>query len=1064
MKNIKNTKFNKTKIVSNKRKEISTVSKISTAAAVVAASTLPISSAQAGNVGGTAVVHSNATATEYNFDIASISLSFDNTTSQGTIAGGAITNTANILANKLLIKTTSGTADATFNIVSVIMSADGNGGTEGLTTISDVDDAVGNMTTNIAGAFLTDGALTINTLEEQVTAENQIVNFAGATTIKGAFEIEADASNVTADVLVTLGAITIMTGGVDIADISGTNTATLRANGSAAQTITGAIDAEAAADGILASANSHASGATFASDIGATISLRSIIVESGLMVVAGNVSATTTTVAGTYKITGNKTHTGIVSGSTAGVGDIILSNATNASIAGDIGAATSIDQLILDDNGTNSLSVVTGSIVTANGIVLGNNANNKIITLNISNAAVEAVTGNITASDAGDTTTVIIEDTTNNSVADLVTVTGNIELAGAANFTVGQADASGVAKVTGDITSATVNVIGGSGTAEISTLTAQGNITGAINLNKTTREAVLVLGGTTAQTITGNIVSQAASEGIIKITNTGGTTITGTIGGTNDFTELEVTSDLTTQAIANGDLLDLDGTIRIGVKNNTIDDMNFGSGSELHINKAIVSGEKVFTLNNDMAAADFVTGAKVFMPINMKDGDTMILLEDTDGANAAALALKVDAGLQDTFLIDYSAARDAADVDDVQITATNKSAGAIGKALDMKSDRANGLIQAYEAAISDVNVDATLEAAFASALSDGATKSTERATLLGEQVAPQTDVIGGSTTATRAMTGAVQGIVTNRLASLRSGDKYVTGVAAGNGMSANSGFFQAFGSTTEQDTRKKSGTTVHGFDAETTGLAFGFDGMTDSGSVLGLSLSYSESEVDGLGKGKAKNDIESYTASIYADKSTESGYVEGSLTFGTNDNQASRSVTAEGLNRTLTGAYDSQQVSLKVGGGVPTEMSNGTYLTPFGSMAVTRITTDTYTEKSNVANDNLRLRVVQSDIDSVVASLGVKAHANTAFGTPMVSIAVNNEFGDTSIDSTNTYKGGGAAFKTSSEVEELSATLGLGYTYDSDGGLTSINLGYEAETNDDEYLSHYGSIKLVTKF
>jgi uncharacterized protein YhjY with autotransporter beta-barrel domain len=204
--------------------------------------------------------------------------------------------------------------------------------------------------------------------------------------------------------------------------------------------------------------------------------------------------------------------------------------------------------------------------------------------------------------------------------------------------------------------------------------------------------------------------------------------------------------------------------------------------------------------------------------------------------------------------------------------------------------------------------------------------------------------------------------------------------------------------------------------------------------------------------------------SIYADKSTEAGYIEGSLTFGTNDNQARRSVTAEGLNRTLTGAYDSQQVSLKVGGGVPNEMSNGTYLTPFGSMALTRITTDTYTEKSNVANDNLRLKVVQNDIDSVVASVGIKAHANTAFGTPMLSLAVNNEFGDTSIDSTNTFQGGGAAFKTSSEVEELSATLGLGYTYDSDGGLTSINLGYEAETNDDEYLSHYGSIKLVTKF
>ena len=73
-----------------------------------------------------------------------------------------------------------------------------------------------------------------------------------------------------------------------------------------------------------------------------------------------------------------------------------------------------------------------------------------------------------------------------------------------------------------------------------------------------------------------------------------------------------------------------------------------------------------------------------------------------------------------------------------------------------------------------------------------------------------------------------------------------------------------------------------------------------------------------------------------------------------------------------------------------------------------------------------------------------------------------NEFGDATIDSTNTYQGGGTAFKTSTAVEELSATLGLGYSYGSDS--TSIEFAYEADVNDDSYLSHYGSIKLVGKF
>ena len=83
-------------------------------------------------------------------------------------------------------------------------------------------------------------------------------------------------------------------------------------------------------------------------------------------------------------------------------------------------------------------------------------------------------------------------------------------------------------------------------------------------------------------------------------------------------------------------------------------------------------------------------------------------------------------------------------------------------------------------------------------------------------------------------------------------------------------------------------------------------------------------------------------------------------------------------------------------------------------------------------------------------------------GTPMISLSLNNEFGDTTINSTNTYQGGGTAFKTSTDVEELSATLGLGYSFGND--VTSLNINYEANANEDDYLSHYGTVKIVAKF
>ena len=124
---------------------------------------------------------------------------------------------------------------------------------------------------------------------------------------------------------------------------------------------------------------------------------------------------------------------------------------------------------------------------------------------------------------------------------------------------------------------------------------------------------------------------------------------------------------------------------------------------------------------------------------------------------------------------------------------------------------------------------------------------------------------------------------------------------------------------------------------------------------------------------------------------------------------------------------------------------------------------DAYTEKSTVADDALRLKVAQDDVNSMVGTVGVKFHSEMSNGgVPMISLAINNEFGDSTIDSTNTFQGGGTAFTTSTAVEELSATLGLGYSYGTDA--TSIEFAYEADANDDEYLSHYGSIKIVGKF
>jgi hypothetical protein len=115
-----------------------------------------------------------------------------------------------------------------------------------------------------------------------------------------------------------------------------------------------------------------------------------------------------------------------------------------------------------------------------------------------------------------------------------------------------------------------------------------------------------------------------------------------------------------------------------------------------------------------------------------------------------------------------------------------------------------------------------------------------------------------------------------------------------------------------------------------------------------------------------------------------------------------------------------------------------------------------------VASDDLALTIAQDSYTSVVGSAGVKVHKVTDKGTPMISLQINQELGDGNINTVNTYSGGGTNFITTTDIEETSATLGLGYSFGND--MTSLSIGYEGEANDAEYISHYGSIKLTSKF
>ena len=762
---------------------------------------------------------------------------------------------------------------------------------------------------------------------------------------------------------------------------------------------------------------------------------------------AGNITLADSTAI--LKVIGNVTVAGAVTSGTintttavstfsGAIGTAVLKTKIDADIGTIFSAAVNASTILIAD----AKVVDFDSTVTADSITLG--SSNAGGTFSATSTAAQVVTANL-VSFGTDKKGIIIS---NNAHASGVTLAGEV---GTDALSIALLTATQNTTTNGSLYAEAITVANAHG------LTVKGDVevgAGDLILSGTTGD--LTLAGTTAQTITGTgagalISGGGAGEGRIIVSNAAGATLDIIAGSGSSLNLVSLSTSGTGHVILN----------KVGHK---INEIALATGTTLELAKTVTNGQTVIT--TAAAAQDEASvhaDSVVIMPVNLTASQTIILfdgIKTTDAAaNTAAAVADVESAVRDNAIFDYVATNAA--TDNITITATAKSDTTTASELSVTTSQARALQQALAAAISDTNVDSALEDIFANVINANGLSATAD-TDLAKQISPQADTISGSSLATRAMTGTVQGIISNRMASLRSGDAFVTGMSAGNGMSVNSGFIQAFGSEGEQKNTKSKGATVFGYDSETTGLAIGFDGMTDNGSTIGLSASYSTTDVDGKGTGKSKNSIDSYTVSAYVDKASENGYIEGSLTYGINDNTASRLVNVAGLNRDYSANYDSQQISLKVGGGVPQEVSDGAFITPFVSTTVTNISTDSYIEKSTVVGDALRLKVVQDDIKSLVGTLGVKAHMVTEKGTPMISFAINNEFGDSSISSQNTYQGGGTKFKTTTEVEDLSATLGLGFSFGNNE--TSLNLNYEANMNDDEYLNQYGSVKIVAKF
>jgi outer membrane autotransporter protein len=336
---------------------------------------------------------------------------------------------------------------------------------------------------------------------------------------------------------------------------------------------------------------------------------------------------------------------------------------------------------------------------------------------------------------------------------------------------------------------------------------------------------------------------------------------------------------------------------------------------------------------------------------------------------------------------------------------------------------------------------------------------------LAEQVQGTPDGLSATSGAAVASAGAtVVSVGSSRMAALRNGNAYAS--TAGSGFNAgslgleNSLWMKPFASFGKQTERK----SIAGYDADTYGIAIGADTRINAHSIVGLSFSYADTNVDGRGAGRSRSDISSYQLTAYGDYTAKDYYVEALVGYAYNDIDSTRIITA--TSATASGEAESNQFMFSLSGGMPMKAGHNSYFTPSVGINFTHVVNNSYTE---TGAGNLNLSINPEDITIARTFLGGRYHASvqTPDGVfvPELRARVLYDMAGDDGSSSNTFTGGGAAFDSNGvDVVEFSTSVGAGlaYTPSFDQGMNlSLNYDWETKTN---YNGHSASFQLKYAF
>ena len=562
-----------------------------------------------------------------------------------------------------------------------------------------------------------------------------------------------------------------------------------------------------------------------------------------------------------------------------------------------------------------------------------------------------------------------------------------------------------------DVTGGTIaNAISGEGTL---------NITGDVISNAVLSAANVDVAGSLT-TDAGNLASDVANSGEVNLT--GGTLSQNITGGATNIS----------------------GNVALG-NNVAVDNATVNEGATLDAGSHTLTGDVTFADGSNLAFNADGSNDTVIDGTATLEGDVAVNATYAAGVNSSSVKI-ADIDGEGQFTVAGNNLYNVSIDDEGNLVAEKKSGSEIAASTGADANE-GGTIAALTSATSDNpilnNIINNVNEMLQSNNAGDVRVALDAVTALAPEVTPvaqqtQTENIN-----------QIFGAISTRLSGGSVASR-AEGKASGDELFENGAMWvqMLYNHADKDDTRK-----AKGYEADSTGVAFGFEKQINDAVKAGIGYAYTNTDVDGF---KRDTDIDTHTAFVYGEYKPSAWFVNAVASYNWSDYDEKKYV----INNRVTADYDVESLGLQAMAGYDMNLCNGTVFTPEAGLRYVHVMQDGYKDKAGQY-------VYGNDSDLLTGVVGAKVSHDFELENgwnlrPEFRLAATYDISADDGNSIVSLANGSAYSVKGEKLDRLGMEAELGITADVTDDV-SVSLGYQGRFRD-HYEDHTGLINAKFKF